>query len=75
MGQTANIKIVDEKVKIVDEKVNDFLKNMEFGRRYKVDERQAELVKDWMQGRKYDGGINFSADWKTIYKVDVSMLK
>ena len=58
------------------EKVNHFLKNMKFGRRYRVDERQAELVKDWMRKQpKYDGGVNFSHDWKEIYKVDVSGLK
>lgn len=49
---------------------------MPFDRRYKVTPAQAELVKQWMRKQeKYDGGLNFSGDWKEIYKVDVSMLK
>lgn len=55
--------------------VNKFLSTMPFDRRYKVTEQQTELIKKWMQDKPFDGGINFSADWKEIYRVDVSMLK
>lgn len=48
---------------------------MPLDRRYKVTEQQTELIKAWMQDKPFDGGINFSADWKEIYRVDVSMLK
>ena len=56
----------------MEKTVNKWLDNMPFDKRFKVNERQAELVKQWMQGKKYDGGINFSSDWGEIYKVDIS---
>lgn len=52
--------------------VDQWLRNMPIGRKYKVDERQAEIVKDWMQDKEYYGGISFNADFSMIYRSDIT---
>lgn len=48
--------------------VERFFDSMPVGARYNVKPEQIEQIKRYMLSRKWDGGLHFTADWKTIYK-------
>lgn len=48
--------------------VERFLDEMKVGSRFTVKPEQIDQIKRYMRGRKWDGGLHFTADWGMIYK-------
>lgn len=48
--------------------INTYLDKLPVDSRFSVKPEQIEAVKTYMRSRKWDGGLHFTADWKTIYK-------
>lgn len=48
-----------------------FFDELPVGSRFNVKPEQIEIIKNYMRSRKWDGGLHFTADWKTIYKTNI----
>jgi hypothetical protein len=51
--------------------IHGFLYTMPYDRRYSVKPEQVETIKGYMRENEWQGGLSFSADYKTIYKTRI----
>jgi len=54
-----------------EKEVSIFLDKMPEGKRHSVKPGQIEAIKSYMRSRDWQGGLSFSADYKTIYKTRI----
>jgi len=55
--------------------VSKFFDELPEGASFTVKPEQVETVKNYMRSREWYGGLHFTADWKTIYKTSIPIIK
>lgn len=58
-----------------EKRVHTFLDTMPYDKRYSVKQEQIEIIKSYMRANDWQGGLSFSADYKTIYKTRIPKVK